>query len=613
MLLSHYSGKSDILFGTTRTVRRWRENGSKDTGLYINTLPVRVKVNPGDNLLKFLKNIREVWIKIKDFEHCSLGEIHSWSDVKWGNPLFNIFFAYDYHSFDAALEEYKEKILCSDVILLERTPASLFLTITGIDELSAVIEYDKRLFNAETIQKILGHFSAFLKKISENRDPKLLDISILTDLEKEDIVQRLNSSKLHTKFDSCVHHLIEIQASLNRETTAVTDHKKSLSYGELNIFANQIAHYLIKFKAMPEKRVVLMVEQNTDLIAIILGVLKSGSSYVPLDPDYPDERVNYIIEDSAPEIIITSQIHEHRLNAGKAQVILFDKEIADIKNMDTTNPLTNTTPGNMAYIIYTSGSTGKPKGGMVEHGSLIAFTRSASEIYDIRADDRVLQFASISFDASAEEIFPTLFAGATLVMKPRDVVHTPSQFVDFCREYSLSVIYLPTSYWHMIADEVDKLTMPENLRLVIIGGDEANSDKVETWNNNVSPDIRLINTYGPTETTVAVTWADLSSGSVKGKVSIGNPFPNVSLCILNQFQQPALPGTMGELYIGGTQTARGYLNREYLTDKAFVQLKNINPETTFLKTGDQVEMLEKEGILFYGRIDRQIKIRGIQS
>ena len=612
VLLSHYTGKNDIVFGTTRSVRHWRKNGSNDTGLYINTLPMRIKIYPQENLSKFFTRIRNQWIKISDFEHSSLSDIHAWSQVKGGSPLFDIFFAYDYHSIDAALDGYKEKISCSNVSLLERTPASVFLTISGIDELSAVIEYDRRRFDAGTIKQIMGHFTTFLGAISENTDPKLMDVSILTNQEKKEIAQRLNTHKAHIRPDTCIHHLIEIQASLNKDTIAVTDNKNSMTYGELNIYANQIANLLIKLGAIPEKKIVLMLEQDVHLIAIILGVLKSGSAYVPLDPDYPDERINYIIDDCSPEIIITLKVHEHRLNPKGAIVILLDAKMAEIKNMDTANPNTIITPENMAYIIYTSGSTGKPKGVMVEHSSLVAFTRSASEIYDIRPHDRMLQFASISFDASAEEIFPTLFSGATLVMNPRGVVRTPFEFIDFCRENSLTVLDLPTSYWHMLADESDSLTMPEDIRLIIIGGDEANSDKVEKWNNNVNANIRLINTYGPTETTVAVTWADLSSGSVKGKVSIGAPFPNVSLCILNQFQQPALPGTKGELYIGGTQTARGYLNREDLTAESFVKFKNLNQDTTFFKTGDYVEMLAGNGILFYGRIDRQIKIRGFR-
>ncbi|SDT86355.1 non-ribosomal peptide synthetase [Desulfobacula phenolica] len=616
ILLSHYTGKKDIVFGTTRSVRQWRSNGSNDTGLYINTLPIRIKINPEENLSEFLNSIRNEWMKIKEFEHTSLSDIHAWSQVKGGSPLFDIFFSYDYHSIDAALEGYKEKIFCSNVSLFERTPASFFLTVNGIDELSVTIEYDRRKFDPAVIKQILGHFTTFLESISENVDPRLMDVPILTNMEKKEIFRKLNTNKIHIRPDSCIHHLVEIQASLNKEAIAVTDHKSSRSYDELNIYANQIAHYLIKFGAGPEKKAVLLLEQDADLIAVILGVLKSGCAYVPLDPGYPDERINYIINDAVPEIIITSKVHERRLYANGAAVILLDKKISEITNMDTANPKTGLIPENIAYIIYTSGSTGNPKGVMVEHSSLVAFTRSASEIYDIRPDDRVLQFASISFDASAEEIFPTLLSGATLVMKPRDIVHTPSQFFDFCRKKSVTVIDLPTSYWHMLADETDALTLPEHIKLIIIGGDEANPDKVEKWNTNVNSNVRLINTYGPTETTVAATWADLSagagSGSLKGKVSIGFPFPNVSLCILNQFQQPALPGTIGELCIGGTQTARGYLNRDNLTARSFVKFKEINKDTIFFRTGDRVELSVANGILFYGRIDRQIKIRGFR-
>ena len=616
VLLSHYTGKNDIVFGATRSVRNWKKNGNNDTGLYINTLPVRIKIDPQEKFSTFLSRIRNEWIKTKDFEYSSLSDIHAWSQVKGGSPLFNIFFAYDYHYIDTALEGYKEKISCSRVSLLERTPASLFLTVFGVDELAVTLEYDQRQFDAATIKQVLSHFSTLLESMDEQSDPRLMDISILTSREKNQIAEILNTNKIFVRPDSCIHHLIDIQASLNKEAIAVTDHGNSLTYSELNIYANQIANFLIKLGTRPETKVMLLLEQSVDLIAVILGVLKSGGAYIPLDKDYPDERINYIIEDATPEVIITSTIHEHRLNTENAKITLLDKEMAEIKKMDASNPKIDVTPENMAYIIYTSGSTGKPKGVIVEHSDLAAFTRSASEIYDIQADDRVLQFASISFDASAEEIFPTLFSGGTLVIKPREVVQTPSQFFDFCRDSKITVLDLPTSYWHMIADEIDTLIIPEYIRLIIIGGDEANFAKVKKWNQYVNGKIRLINTYGPTETTVAVTWEDLSSGSgvdsVEGKVSIGKPFPNINLCILNQFQQPALPGTMGELYIGGTQTARGYLNRKELTSKSFVKVKNLDTDITFFKTGDNVKMLPQNGILFYGRIDRQIKIRGFR-
>ncbi len=612
VLLSHYTGKTDIMFGTTRSVRKWRKKGADDTGLYINTLPVRININPRETFSQLLATVRSEWHKIKDFEHSSLSDIHCWSPVKGGTPLFDIFFAYDYHSIDTALEAHKKMISCSRVSLFERTPASLFLTVHGMDELSVVMEYDRRRFEAGTINQLLGHLKTFLDAITENSDPQLIEIPILTPPEKEKIESQLNTGKTHTRPDSCIHHLIEIQASLDMTSTAVVDATTHFTYESLNEYANQIAHYLLKHGAEPEKKTIVMLEQDAELIAVLLGILKSGSAYIPVDPEYPDERVQYIINDAVPEIIITSIAHEHRLNPGNAAVILFDVETAEIQKMPAINPRAVVKPENMAYVIYTSGSTGKPKGVMVDHSSLVAFTRSASEIYDIRPDDRVLQFASISFDASAEEIFPTLFSGATLVMKPRDIIHTPSQFCDFCRDNRLTILDLPTSYWHMLADEIETLELPEQVRLIIIGGDEANADKVNKWNQHIHRGVRLINTYGPTETTVAVTWADLSSGaqSVNGKVSIGSPFPNVSLCILNHFQQPALPGTLGELCIGGTQTARGYLNREDLTAQSFVKFEPLNQGTTFFKTGDHVELLEGYGILFHGRIDRQIKIRG---
>ena len=612
VLLSHYTGKRDIVFGTTRSVRNWRKDGTGDTGLYINTLPVRIKINSRETFSQLLTVVRKEWLKIKNFDHSSLSDIHAWSQVKGGTPLFDIFFAYDYHSIDTALENHKKLISCSGVSLFERTPASLFLTVHGVNELSVVVEYDRRRFEANTIKQILGHLKTFLSAINESSDPRLVEIPILTPSEKEKIEGLLNTGKNHTRPDSCIHHLIEIQASLDMTSSAVLDSTSHFTYEALNNYANQIAHYLLKHGAKPENKTIVMLEQDAELIAVLLGILKSGSAYIPVDPDYPDERVQYIIDDANPEIIITSIVHEQRIKPGNAAVILFDVETKSIKTMPAMNPRVPVKPENLAYIIYTSGSTGNPKGVMVNHSNLVAFTRSASEIYDIRPDDRVLQFASISFDASAEEIFPTLFSGATLVMKPRDIVHTPSQFCDFCRDNRLTILDLPTSYWHMLADEIDTIKIPEQIRLIIIGGDEANADKVNKWNQHIHRELRLLNTYGPTETTVAVTWADLSSGSqsANGKVSIGAPFPNVSLCILNHFQQPALPGTMGELCIGGTQTAKGYLNRDDLTEKAFVSLKQFNQGTTFFKTGDHVELLEGVGILFHGRIDRQIKIRG---
>lgn len=613
VLLSHYTGKTDILFGASISVRNFEQNRADKTGMYINTVPVRIKVRPDSTLADFISDIRVQWSAIREYQHLSLTDIHALSPIRGTLPLSEIYFSYDYQSLDSSLDEYKPAVSCSGVLLLERTPASIFLVIKGTDDLVVSIEYDQRKFNAGITRRILDHLAVFLKSASENPGARLRDLPVLTEWETQKIAEKLNTWKGHLKSGNCVHQRFEIQAAFNTYMTAVTDGQRSYTYGQLNAFANQMAHFLILKGGGPEKKILLLLEQTSDLIAVLLGVLKSGSCYIPLDISYPDERIRLILADCDPDIVITAEKDQKRVGPCKAQIVLIDRDLQGIQAMKSVNLKEPVTPDNMAYIIYTSGSTGVPKGVVIEHNALTVFTKSAIDIYDIQPNDRVLQFASISFDASAEEIYPALFSGATLVMRPQGQFHTPARFFEFCRQNQLTVIDLPTSYWHLIADEIDTLLLPESLRVVIIGGEEAHPDKVRKWQAHIGENVRLVNTYGPTETTVAATYCDLSRPGIEtGRVPIGRPFPDVNLCILNHFQQPALPGITGELYIGGPQLARGYLNRPDQTEKSFVMMDINQNKRRFFKTGDQALLLPEGQVVFLGRIDRQVKIRGFR-
>lgn len=621
ILLSHYTGKTDILFGTTASVRHFKADQEDSTGLYINTLPVRINVQPNQTLVNYIQDIRDRWRRIRAHDHFSLTDIHALSPIQGSHPLSEIYFSYDYQTLDTALTPYKSSLACSEVRLLERTPAAIFLTAQGVDNLTISIEYDQRKFNARTTRQILDHFTCFLKSASDNPRACLRDLPVLTSTETALIEEKLNTRQGHLPPRTCFHSLFEIQASINQSAPAVTDGKTSYTYGQLNLFANQIAHCLIAEGAGPEKKVLLLLDQNTDLIAVLLGVLKSGACYIPMDVSYPMDRIHYIMEDADPDLIITTLAHKDKLPETETPngppngppTIFMDQDKTHIQAMPSTNPVPHVTPENMAYIIYTSGSTGHPKGVVIEHGSLASFTKTASDTYDLVPTDQVLQFASISFDASAEEIYPTLFSGACLVIKPRSLVHTPEQFFDYCRENQLTVVDLPTAYWHLIADQIITLNPPEQLRLMIIGGDAAHPDKVRKWQDTMGDKIRLLNTYGPTETTVAVTYADLSQMPVEtAQVPIGIPFSTVNLCILNHFHQPAPPGVTGELFIGGPQVARGYLNRDKKTKNTFVPIGFLGNQDRFFKTNDHAKMLPSGQILFLGRIDRQIKIRGFR-
>ena len=613
VLLSHYTGKTDILFGASVSVRNFEQDRADKTGMYINTVPVRIKVCPDSSLAGFISGIRDQWTAIREYQYLSLTDIHALSPIRGTLPLSEIYFSYDYQSLSSSLDEYKPAVSCSGILLLERTPASIFLVIKGTDDLMVSIEYDQRKFNAGITRRILDHLAVFLKSASENPGACLKDLPVLTEWETQKIAEKLNTWTGHLKSGHCVHQRFEIQAAFNMHMTAVTDGLRSYTYGQLNAFANQMAHFLISKGGGPEKKILLLLEQTPDLIAVLLGVLKSGSCYIPLDISYPDERIRLILADCNPDIVITADKDQKRIRPCKAQIVLIDRDLQEILAMKSVNPKEPVTPENMAYIIYTSGSTGIPKGVVIEHNALTVFTKSAIDIYDIQPNDRVLQFASISFDASAEEIYPALFSGATLVMRPQGQFHTPARFFEFCRQNQLTVIDLPTSYWHLIADEIDTLLLPESLRVVIIGGEEAHPDKVRKWQAHIGDNVRLVNTYGPTETTVAATFCDLSRPGIEtGRVPIGRPFPDVNLCILNHFQQPALPGITGELYIGGPQLARGYLNRPDQTEKSFVMMNINQNKRRFFKTGDQALLLPEGQVVFLGRIDRQVKIRGFR-
>ncbi|MCF8113218.1 MAG: amino acid adenylation domain-containing protein [Desulfotignum sp.] len=613
VLLSHYTAQTDILFGATVSVRNFTPGPKEKSGLYINTLPVRIQIDPEQTLVDLVSEIRKNWENLRRFQHMSLAQIHACSPVKGSVPLSEIYFSYDYHSLDATITPYKKHMACAGVSLLERTPAGIFLTVQGTDELLINIEYDQRKFTSDIIEQILSHFEICLTSASKNPDARLMNMPVLTRAENDLIAQKLNTRQSYPKPGSCIHHLFEIQASLNREVTAVEDSNQQKTYSQLNGSANRIARFLMARGAAPEKKVLVFMEQTADTIALLLGILKSGCCYIPVDQTCPEERLRYILADAEPHFIATTADLWEKVPKTDAAPVFMDKDQDALQQMPDTNPESVAAPEHAAYIIYTSGSTGAPKGVVIEHASLISFTKAAADLYEIQPSDRVLQFASISFDASVEEIFPTLYSGATLVIKPQKIVHTPSEFFRYCAQKQITVLDLPTAYWHMIADSIDTLQIPETLRLVIIGGEEADPDQVRKWRLHVPGFVRLLNTYGPTETTVAVTIADLGQDLTEtGEVPIGRPFPNVNLCILNHFNQPPPPGVAGELHIGGAQTARGYLNQKALTRQRFIPIDQSGQNTRFFKTRDLVMMNHFGQVFFKGRMDRQIKIRGFR-
>jgi amino acid adenylation domain-containing protein len=360
----------------------------------------------------------------------------------------------------------------------------------------------------------------------------------------------------------------------------------------------------------------ICVERSLDMIVGILGILKAGGAYVPIDPTYPEERIAYIISDSQLPVLLTHKKLVASLPEHQARVIYLDTDWEEISAESKLAPISDVKPENLAYVIYTSGSTGFPKGVLIQHRSLVNYTTAAIALYKISECDRVLQFSSISFDVSAEEIYTSLTSGATLVLRTDSMLDSVSIFLQKCCEWKLTVLALPTAYWHELTARLsqENFVLPPSLRLIIIGGEKALTERWKTWLEYVGPRVRLVNNYGPTEATVGATICDLSATNpALGELPIGRPISNVQIYILDRYLQPVPIGVPGELHIGGDGLARGYLNRPDLTEEKFIPNPfSHQPNSRLYKTGDLARYLPDGNIEYISRIDNQVKIRGFR-
>ncbi|MGJ3248939.1 MAG: amino acid adenylation domain-containing protein [Elainellaceae cyanobacterium] len=425
------------------------------------------------------------------------------------------------------------------------------------------------------------------------------------------------SSNLPECSNSGIHEWFEVNSAKTPNAIALIFGNTQLTYQELNQRANCLAHYLRRLNVGPDTLVGLHFERSLEMIIGLLAILKAGGAYVPFDPAYPDERLSLMLSDSQISVMLSQQHPASWFSARFIPVVCLETDWEAISQEPDQNPEPLATPDNLAYVIYTSGSTGTPKGVMIEHASLVNFVRDAGDAYGVVASDRVLQFSSINFDQATEEIFITLTRGATLVLRTPDMMHSVPSFFKACNDFGLTVLDLPTAFWHKLCGGLPTSQFPETVRLVLIGGERALLRWLTIWKTYVSPDVRLINTYGPTESTIIVTWCNLVGENAvyidNDMIPIGKPLPSVQTYVLDVDMQTVRVGEIGELYIGGAGLARGYLNRPQLTADRFVYVSiHGNSPVRVYKTGDLVRCRPDGHLEFLDRSDRQEKIRGFR-
>ena len=491
------------------------------------------------------------------------------------------------------------------------------LTITFLsapNELTGVIEFNSSLFRRESIERFGNHFLNILQEALPARGKLIYQFNMLTARETE-LLAEWSDTKADYPTDICIHHLFEQQAQQTPEAIAVIHGQHQLTYGELNRRANQLALQLQAAGAGADTLVGICVDRSLEMAVGLLGILKSGGAYVPLDPSLPKARLRHIIDDAALSLLLTENRSITSIGETTARIIYLDG-IPDEMAAARADVVDRVVSDNLAYVIYTSGSTGWPKGVLITHQGLVNYCLSAAKHYKLTPQDRVLQFASLSFDVCAEELFPTWISGAAVVMR-NDDVPSPGDLLELLQVQQVSVLNLPSSYWREIVNEllISKKSLPDSLRLMVVGSEQLLAEAYSGWLKIGGSSIPFINAYGPTETTIAATLyevsAELEALENRTHLPIGRPLANTQIHLLDKCLGPVPHGSTGELHIAGRGLARGYLNAPELTAERFLP----NPFSReggarVYKSGDLARYLSNGLIEFRGRVDHQVKVRG---
>ncbi|MEA2603270.1 MAG: hypothetical protein QOF89_4262, partial [Acidobacteriota bacterium] len=616
-LLARATGRDDVIFGSVVSGRPGEVEGIESVvGFFLNVLPVRVKLGqPGqESVTPALADLQSRQAEQRDFEHCPLESIQAWCGLPRGSRLIETLLVFQNYPLNplAVTSLPGFRILGSEGKGATHYPITLYVAprAGGLD---LSLDYHASRLDADAVRRLLASLRTVLAAFVARPETRMAELPLLTDAERRELLGWA-AGPTGAPAGLCIHTLFEAQAARTPEARAVEMGDLALTYRELNERAEVFARRLRRLGVGPESIVGLCVERSPEMVVGMLAVLKAGGSYLPLDPVYPRERLAFMVEDSGARTLLTRRRLAGSLPAAGREVVLLEDAADDGGEVDAAQPVPEPVPANGAYVIYTSGSTGRPKGVLVPHAALVSYVRSAGEDAGIGAGDRVLQFASMSFDTSAEEIYPCLTRGATLVLRDDAMAGAAESFLREVERLGLTVLDLPTAYWHELVDGLaaQGLEWPARARLVILGGEQARADRLDVWRERVGERSRLLNTYGPTEATIVTTRRDLSGPrDFPAAVPIGRPVPGARVHVVSHDLVLLPAGLDGELVIGGAGLARGYLGRPDLTAERFVPDPFAGSAGERLyRTGDLARWLPASELEFRGRADHQVKVRG---
>jgi amino acid adenylation domain-containing protein/thioester reductase-like protein len=613
-LLMHYSRQRDIVVGTI-VANRTGNNTSELLGFFAETALLRSNINPDLPFNEFLKSL-----------DTHSNEVFYKQPVPFGKLVDTLreqkVIAADTNPIQAALVFDSIALEDNQLAGQPTEPATsrsmgvakfeLTLSVEIIDDqLKGHFEYNSDLFDSATIKRMANHFEVLLQTAVENPEQRIADLSMLSQREWKTLLSGWNKTKTNYPADKCIHQLFEEQTAKQPNAVALVYRDQAMTYHELDTMANQLAHYLIAQGIQPDMPVGLHLERSADMVIGILAILKAGGCYVPIDTNYPLQRINYLINSSNIQLLLTQQSLAKVVFDNAALVILcLDSEWHKLEEHLVSAPENSTNPDNLAYINYTSGSTGLPKGVAIPHRAVARLAKN-NRYLKLRPIKNLLHASSISFDAATFEIWAALLNGAKLVIYPQPTL-SPTGIENIIREQNIDTMFLTTSLFHMLVDE-----QPSTMRtvpFVITGGETLSTEHIKRAQKHC-PKTLFVNVYGPTENTTFTTFEAIDKTTVDNlkAVSIGRPISNTTTYILDSHCNPVPIGVVGELYIGGDGLARNYMHRPALTAEKFIPNPfSKEPGQRLYKSGDLARYQENGSIDFCGRIDNQIKIRGFR-
>jgi amino acid adenylation domain-containing protein len=614
-LLGRYTGSEDIVIGTELSGRT-SPPLAQAIGALSNQVVLRTGYSGEANFREMVKRVSQVWAEAQQHQKLPFGTLLEALNVPRDisrSPLFQVSF-----SEGIAYEPLDAGGLRWVPVRVATGSETVDLRVTLVErgqEVEARFSYSTDLFEHATIERMIGHFRTLLQSALENPQNAVSTLQLLTASECQQLVVEWNETRVSQRPVECVHQLVEEQVERTPTGVAVTYEGQSLTYRELNAKANQMAHYLAEKGVRAGGLVAIYMERSIDMLVAVLATLKSGAGYVPLDPMYPADRLAFMLSDSSPTVVLTQQGMVGQFTQSATNFVCVDSSWREISKHRAENPQSIATPDDLVYVIYTSGSTGKPKGVCLPHRALTNLIFWQLDNSRLAQGSRTVQFTSLSFDVSFQEIFSTWCSGGTLVLISESLRRDPSGLLRFLSEQRIARLFLPFVALHHLAEAVRQdEDIPDNLREVVTAGEQLRITRQLTDFFQRLPLCKLYNHYGPSESHVVTSFLlEGSTDAWPALPPIGKPIANTQIYILDAFLNPVPVGVSGELYIGGVSLARGYLNRPDLTAEKFIRDPfAANPEARLYKSGDLARFLPDGNIEYLGRTDQQVKIRGFR-